>query len=105
MIHILKEYLQLGRSVVISVFITFFFIGISFNRLLLPEAIFTLILFLLAVYGIASFSSLVYWTSSEWSELNKERKSKKILKVAVLALLLTVQIWLVGKVLMIYFRF
>ena len=88
----------------IAVFLTFFFIGINFNRLILPEAVFTLILVLLAVYGVASFSSLVYWTSSEWTELNEERKTKKILKVAGLAFLLVVQIWLISKVLMIYFR-
>ena len=88
----------------ISVFLTFFFIGINFTRLILPEAVFILILVLLAVYGVASFSSLVYWNSSGWTELNEERKSKKILKVAGLALLLAVQIWLVSKVLMIYLR-
>ena len=104
MIHILKEYLRFGRNVVISVFLTFFFIGINFNRLILPEAVFTLILVLLAVYGVASFSSLVYCTSSKRTKINEQRKSKKILKVAGLALLLAVQIWLVSKVLMIYFR-
>ncbi|WP_162051340.1 hypothetical protein [Pontibacter pamirensis] len=100
----MKEYLRFGWNVVISVFLTFFFIGINFSRLILPEAVFTFILVLLAVYGVASFSSLVYWNSSEGTELDEERKSKKILKVAGLALLLAVQIWLVSKVLMIYFR-
>lgn len=100
MIHILQEYLRFGWNVVISVFLTFFFIGINFNRFILPEAVFTLIIVLLTIYGVASFSSLVYWASYEWTELNNQRKSKKILKVAGLALLLAVQILLASKVLM-----
>lgn len=92
MIHIFKNHLRFGRNVLISVFLTFFFIGINFNRLILPEAVFTLILFLLVVYGMTSFSSVVYWTSSEWTEFNEERKIRKIFKVALLGLLLAVQI-------------
>lgn len=102
MIHIVKEYLRFSWNVVVAVLLTFFFIGINFNRLLLPESVFILITGLLMLYGLASFISLLYWTSFKWSELKNNGKLKEVVKIAVLVLLLAAQISLISKVLLIY---
>jgi hypothetical protein len=93
-----------GRVAGFATLAALFLIGFNFNRLVIPETIFVLIISVLTALGLLANATHIYWTSFLWTQYTRSQKVAKIIKIIFFLSMIFITASINLRVINIYFR-